>query len=623
MSPRNRIARTRLASGRFLSLLAGVLTACQAVGADPPAPSAVTFPDPVLERGSISPAREVRAAELYAEAAEAMELGRAADARALAAEVVEAYPRAPVSGLALHLRARAALAQGAWDQADADAGRFAGLLAEGDPRGPEARLLQADAQAGKGDQGARLERLLLIGAEVPTNVRLRALEGARESSATLERGPLERLVAQSPAGPVRAVAQARYALLLQAAGRSEEARVQARAALDGGARGTDSVSAVAVLEGRNPLAAVVLRRFDLATVLPTGGSPAFRDFAGLVAEGVEVAAASVLEGLAEVGVVARDDQGEPAIAAAVTRELEGGDILGAVGFLEEGALTAAASARRGQLPLVSPTARTAGAEGAYALAGADPQAAAAMARYAAQEGFMRVAVIHSQAPHSVEEADAFASTLAALGVPLAGRFAYPAGTTSYRSQILAAREALRAAEIRALNLGPDDTLHVELLEPVALFAPVPPEDVELLAPQIIFHGLDTLAIQTLGTSGWTDAQTREVVDDRHTTGVVATAPVGVGPGSPGDVRFQQAYERHFQRSLVSAVPALGYDAALLLLEAARSGARTPAQLRSALERLRDIEGVTGTFSVVGGRVIRRTHVVRIEHGALIPILPGR
>jgi ABC-type branched-subunit amino acid transport system substrate-binding protein len=561
----------------------------------------------------------VRAAELYAEAVEALDGGRAAAARRLAGQVVESYPRAPVSGMALFLRAKAALSDGAADAADADAQRFAGHLAPGDPRRSEARLLQAAAQQAKGDQAGRLRRLLLIGADAPTNDLIRALEAAREAAATLERPQLEEIMSRAPAGPISAVARARYALLLQDAGRQEEARTQARAALDAGARGTDSLSAVAVLEGRNPLGAVATRRISLAAVLPTGGSPSFRDFASLVAEGVEVAAATVLDGVAEVEVVSRDDRGEPAVAAAITRELEDAEILGAVGFLEVGALAAAASARMGPLPLVSPTARAAGAAGTYALSGADPPAAAAMARYAAQAGMRRVAVIHSLAPQSVEEADAFQSALAALGVPLAGRFSYPPGTTSYRSQILGALEALRGAEIRTLNLGPDDTLHVELLDPVALFAPVPPEDVELLAPQIIFHGLDTLAIQTLGTSGWTDAQTLEAVDDRHTTGVVATAPMGVGPGSPGEARFQRAYERHFRRSLVSPVPALGYDAALLLLEAARSGARSPGQLRSSLERLRDVEGATGTFSVIAGRVIRRTHVVRIEHGSLIPI----
>jgi len=619
MTRRNRTARTRLASGRFLSALAVLLTACQTVGGGAPAPSGVTFPEPVLEPGAIAPAREVRAAELYAEAVEALDAGRYADARRLAGEVVESYPRAPVSGLALLVRARAELYDGAPDAADADADRFAGLLSPGDPRYSGVRLLQAAAQEAKGDEAARLERLLLIGADARTNDLLQALEGAREATAALRRPQLEALLAQAPDGPVRAVAQARYALLLQDAGRGEEARAQAQAALDAGARGTDSLSAVAVLEGRNPLGETSLRHLGLATVLPTGGSPAFREFAALIQEGVEVAAATVLDGVAEVELTARDDQGEPAVAAALTRELEDTDVMGAVGFLEEGALGAAAGARTGPLPLVSPTARVAGADGAYALSGADPQAAAAMARYAALAGYARVAVIHSLAPESVEEADAFQSALASLGVPLAGRFSYPAGSTSYRRQILDAREALRGAEIRALNLGPDDTLHVELLEPVALFAPVPPEDVELLAPQIIFHGLDTLAIQTLGTSGWTDAQTLAAVDDRHTTGVVATAPVGVGPASAGEMRFQQAYERYFQRSLVSPVPALGYDAALLLLEAARSGARTPGQLRSSLERLRAVEGVTGTFSVLGGRVIRRTHVVRIEHGTLIPL----
>ena len=619
MTRRNRTARTRVASGRFLSLLASVLAACQTVGGVAPTPAAPTYPDPVLEQGSIPPGRETRAAELYGQAVEALDGERPAEAERLAGEVVESYPSAPVSGLALWVRAQAALASGNADLADADAGRFADLLAPGDPRRSQARLLQASAQDLNDDQAARLERLLLIGAEAPTNDVLRALDGAREAAATLTPPALEMLLARTTDGPVRAVAQSRLALLLQNAGRSEEARAQAQAALDGGARGTDSLSAVAVLEGRDPLGEVSIRHIGIATVLPTGGSPSFREFAALVAEGVEVAAATVLTDVAEVDIVARDDQGDPFVAAALAVELEGAGVLGAVGFLEEGALAAAASARSGELPLVSPTARTAGAEGAYALSGADPQAAAAMARYAAQAGFTRVAVIYSQAPESVEEADAFQSALSDLGVPVVGRFSYPAGTTSYRRQILDAREALRGAEIRALNLGPDDTLHVEMLEPVALFAPVPPEDVELLAPQIIFHGLDTLAIQTLGTSGWTDAQTLEAVDDRHTTGVVATAPVGVGPGSPGEVRFQQAYETHFQRSLVSPVPALGYDAALLLLEAARTGARSPAELRSSLERLRGVEGVTGTFSVIAGRVIRRTHLVRIEHGSLIPV----
>ena len=621
MTRRTWIARTRLASGRFLlALTLPLWAACQGPSA-PAAAAAPRFEDPVLERGSLSATREARAAELFHQAREALEAGASSDARALAFQVVEVYPQAPVSGLALFTYARASLEVGALDEADTAAGRFAALLAPGDPRVGEARLLQADVQARRGDQAARLSRLLAVDGHASSEAASRAVNGAREAAARLEIAELESVLSQVDAEAVaRPVVLARYAALLQAWERTDEAARTAREALDAGVRGTDSLTAVAVLAGETrpewgegPRA----RTLTLATVLPTGGSPAFRDFALSVAEGIEVAAATYLDGIT-VTLEARDDQGEPALAAAAVAELEAGAALGAVGFLERGALEAAADRRTGTFPLVSPTARVARGEGTYTLSGADPQGAAAVARYAAREGFTRVAMIHSRSAESVEEADAFEAALRGLGIPLVGRFSFEAGATYFQEQVRGAQEALRGAEIRALGLGPDDTLHVEVLEPVALFVPVPAEDVELLAPQLTFFGLDTLAIRILGTGGWTDAQTLETVDDRHTTGVVATAHVSGGPGSPGYARFKEAYEGYFRRSLVSPVPALGYDAALLLLEGAREGPRTREQLHAAMERVRSLEGATGTFSVVGGKVMPSTRVVRIEHGILIP-----
>ena len=73
---------------------------------------------------------------------------------------------------------------------------------------------------------------------------------------------------------------------------------------------------------------------------------------------------------------------------------------------------------------------------------------------------------------------------------------------------------------------------------------------------------------------------------------------------------------------MSAVPAIGYDAALLLLEALRRGSPTPGPIVEALEGLEDVEGATGVFSVVNGRVLRRTQVVRVEERTLTPIPTG-
>ncbi len=149
--------------------------------------------------------------------------------------------------------------------------------------------------------------------------------------------------------------------------------------------------------------------------------------------------------------------------------------------------------------------------------------------------------------------------------------------------------------------------------------PIPAEDVEFVAPQFAHHGLDTLAIEIVGTTGWTDPQALERVDPRLVDGVVATAPVAAGPGTPGYAGFQQAYEAYFQRSLVSPTPALGYDATLLLLEALRGGRLRPEDVRLSFRSLDEVEGATGVFSVVDGRVVRRTEVVRFEGGQLVPM----
>ena len=160
---------------------------------------------------------------------------------------------------------------------------------------------------------------------------------------------------------------------------------------------------------------------------------------------------------------------------------------------------------------------------------------------------------------------------------------------------------------------------MEELEPTALFMPIPPEDVEFLAPQVIHFGLDTLAVEILGTSGWTDPQVLTSVEARLTTGVIATAPVVSEKALEGQARFRDAYESRYQRSLVGAAASVGYDAALLLLEALRAGRIEPDEVRESFESLEGISGATGVFSVVRGRVVRDTEVVRLEDQMAVPI----
>ena len=610
-----RSARTLNASGRFLWLLV-LLGACQMSGMSTAEPARDMGPaDPVITDAPISSDDVDRAAQIFTQAREAFAVGRLDVAAEFADQVIDEYPSSAVSGRALLLRAQVARDGKDAATADASAERYISLLAADDPRIAAARLLQAEAFVD--DASARVDRLMRIPHTVPRTELDRATRMAREAVGTLiEADVVSGLSRTSDDAPLRWILEVRSGVFALEAGDD----AAAERALVLGAAGPDSVIAEGLRRGELPGGRQRVTTIEIATVLPTGGPPALANYAALVAEGIEVAAASVLGRRFDVRVTAKDDQADPALAGTLVREIERGSAVGIVGFLEDASLEAGGRARTRDLPLISPTARSASRAGdaAYSLEGPDPLAAVSMAHYASDQGYLRVAIVHSDALESVAEADAFEATMQTLGIPVVGRYGYPLGATNFEDQILGARDALRRAEIAALELGEEDTLHVELLEPVAVFVPIPTEDVELVAPQITHYALDTLAIAVLGTSAWTDPQVLSDVDSRHTNGVVATAPEGRDTGSAGAGRFREAYEAHFQRSLVSSVPAVGYDAALLLLEGLRPGPSSRRQLRANIEQLRDIEGATGVFSVIGGIVVRRSEVVYIDNGTLIP-----
>jgi ABC-type branched-subunit amino acid transport system substrate-binding protein len=574
----------------------------------------------VVSPGQISRGDQAEAGRLLVAAQASFQARRLQEALRTVADILDRFESADASGDALRLRARAEYELGSLERAEASAGEYLALLSDGDVRGTEMRLLQADALAG--DPEEQLDRLLRIdsGATDEEIERARPVAVAASDSLSLE--ALESVVAGIEGrGPLFAIAGARLSVGLLEADRVGAARVFAQSTIESGAGGEELAWAEGVLRGELPEGRGRTTTFQIGVVLPMGGPPALAEFASLIAEGIEVAAATVLGEEFSVTVVTRDDEGDPALSAQSVESLEAEGVAGVIGLLQDESLVAAGMSRDLGLPLVSPTARSAAqaGDGVYSLEGADAEAAASVARYAASRAFQRVAIVYPQTPDARAEADAFEAAAAALGIPVVGRFTYEAGATFFESQILSARDSLRMVEVQALGLGEDDTLHVEMLEPVALFLPIPPEDVEFLAPQVSHFGLDTLAIEILGTSGWTDPQTLEVVDTRHTNGVVATAPTGTGAESVGRQRFRQAYEDYFQRSLVGETAGIGYDATLLLLEALRPGRIRPGEVHNSFRGLAGVEGATGLFSVIEGRVVRETGVVRINNRIPVPI----
>ena len=560
------------------------------------------------------------AAELYRSAEISFAARRFLEVLRTTTELLERFPASDVSGDALLLSVRAEAALGASERADAAAERYLALLGPGDPRATTVRRLQAAAW--DGSPAVQLDRLLRIRAVDDVSERAEVEAEVRAATDALTADELEAALATAPLdGPLAPIPQAVHAVNLLARGEEESATLLAQSVLERGVTGRERDFAESVARGELPEGMQPVRSFQIAAVLPMGGPPALADYARQLAEGIELAVATVLEEPYQVSLLELDDEGDPEIGARIVAELDSTGVMGVIGFLEDRALLSAAQARQRGVPIVSPTARsTEGAgEGVYALEGPDPQAATAIARYAASRAFQRVAIVLPGSPHAFEEAFVFQEEAARLGIPVVGTFSYEPGETFFETQILGAQDVLRAAEIAALGLGEQDTLRVEMLEPVGIFLPIPPEDVEYLAPQIAHFALDTLGIELIGTSGWTDSGVLDVLEPRYTDGVVATTPVGSGAGSPGLERFREAYEQYFQRTLISTTPAIGYDATLLLLEALRPGRITPPELRASFAGLQAVEGATGTFAVVDDRLVRQTQVVRIQSRALIPI----
>ncbi|MDE2796984.1 MAG: ABC transporter substrate-binding protein [Gemmatimonadota bacterium] len=337
----------------------------------------------------------------------------------------------------------------------------------------------------------------------------------------------------------------------------------------------------------------------IGAVLPVSGSPSNREYARLFIEGLEVGALLARQNGVNIEVVVEDNLGTASGSARGVDALMARGALAVIGPLDADNVRAAVRAAPRELAFFSPTATQLpyGRRGVYSLAAGDPEAGRTLAQAVWDLGYADVVIVHPRSSRESIEMDAFQRAFPSLGGFVRRRIRYPPGTTTFEEYLTQAKA----------------------LKPSVLIVAAPPADVELLAPQIAFFGLDELELQVAGTAGWTDPLVVEGLPRRHTEGVVA-----VSATPPGEVRqpppeFVAAYETLFRRSLASMIPAAGFDLLGMALDAHRQGARTSREVIATLERLAPFEGVTGTYSFTDGRLTREFYPVRILSGGLHPV----
>lgn len=574
-----------------------LLAACASAtsgGAPDSVPASSRYPS--VSAGEYSPEYRAAAERLMEAARAALASGAYPAARAAAGRVVDEHPAAPGASEALWIIAFAARAEGGHHQAAETAGALADLLGPGHPAFAEVQSLRAESLFDAGDLMAAAQAWLALAEDVYADGAAARVE---EAVTGLDRDQLARLADEAATGrpdPRFAPVFAELALATAFADDPGPSRRYAERAREAGARGRAGRIAAAVLSGDlselGPAAPVI------GVVLPFSGPPTNRAYADAFWEGVDVASAMASRAGARVEVVREDGRGTRRGSARGVRTVAARGAVAILGPLRDSTVLEAARAKPSRVPLFSPTARRVPeAAGVYSLGAASPLAARTLAGALAELGYASAVVLHGSGHGETLEARAFQRAFAASGGRVRHSVQYPSGATTFL----------------------DPLGEVEALQPELLVALATEAELELLAPQMSFMGLDTLGIQVAGTMAWSSPRLMNAVARRHTDRVIAVSPVPPGGADETREAFRAEYEARFRKTLQDETPAVGFDLFRVAMAAYGEGIRRAGGAARGAERVTSVRGATGIFSVVDGRLEREAFPVRIFEGALLPV----
>lgn len=333
----------------------------------------------------------------------------------------------------------------------------------------------------------------------------------------------------------------------------------------------------------------------IGVILPEGGAPTLQQYSQQVRAGLDIA----FRDAAGIELVIVDDGGDERMAARRTRELEEQGVVAILGPLLGAAVDAAAAARSDpSLVLISPTAseRPSG-RNAFTLNASDARGGAALARYAVTRGHREVALLYPAGAEFREQAAAFRQGIQEGGGRIVADITWEPGTTTFAEPL----ERLRVSNAQAVFIAASE------------------RDIRQLAPQLAYYGVG--GVQVLGTDAWASEAVLARLDARVIEGVVAAVPFLPTSDAVAWDEFVGLYEAAQRRTLDNPYPALGWDAARLVLGAIGDEQRpSRADIARRLGETDGFRGATGVLSLTDGVVTRRPFLVRIRAGRaeLIP-----
>lgn len=301
----------------------------------------------------------------------------------------------------------------------------------------------------------------------------------------------------------------------------------------------------------------------------------------------------------KIKVVALDDQGKPDEAAtAVTRLITQDKVVAILGEVASSrSLAMAPIAQAQKIPMITPSSTnpkvTEIGDYIFRVCFIDPFQGTVMAKFATDKlKAKRVAILTDvKNDYSVGLAKYFKETFEAKGGKIVATQSYSAGDIDFKSQL---------TSIRSTN-------------PDAVFVPGYYTEVGLVARQARQMGLK---VPLMGGDGWDSPKLTEIGGD-SINGNYFSNHYSQEDTSPRVQEFIQKYKAAYSETPDS-MAALGYDAALILVEAMeRSRELTPAAIRGEIAKTSGFKGVTGSITLNSQRnAVKSAVVLKVEAGQL-------
>ncbi|MCE5285281.1 MAG: ABC transporter substrate-binding protein [Pelosinus sp.] len=204
----------------------------------------------------------------------------------------------------------------------------------------------------------------------------------------------------------------------------------------------------------------------------------------------------------------------------------------------------------------------------------DPFQGKVMANFAAKSLKVAKAVIYmdSSSDYSKGLADAFSDTFMQNGGTIIGKEAFLQKDQDFKSAL---------TKIKAMN-------------PEVVFIPAYYEEVGKIVKQARELGI---SCPIIGTDGWDNSKLVEVAGADALNNTFFSNHYSSQDTDPRVVKFVESYKKEYNEE-PSALSALGYDGALMIIDAIkRANSAEPEKIREALEKTKDLQVVTGILTL--------------------------